>query len=72
MATLGALPVLWNSAKVQGPLGVEEDREARSKACSFFPASLGGGGSGGGGGKLHINVEESVDGKVVSSRKREI
>uniref|UniRef100_A0A4X1U9M6 Keratin, type I cytoskeletal 19 n=1 Tax=Sus scrofa TaxID=9823 RepID=A0A4X1U9M6_PIG len=27
---------------------------------------------GGGGGKVRINVEESVDGKVVSSRKREI
>lgn len=41
-----------------------------SKACPFFLASLGG--SGGGSSKLHINVEESVDGKVVSSRKREV
>lgn len=52
---------------------MEEDREGpHSKACSFFLASLGGGGGGGGSSKLHINVEESVDGKVVSSRKREI
>ncbi|XP_038609418.1 keratin, type I cytoskeletal 15-like [Tachyglossus aculeatus] len=30
------------------------------------------GGIGGGGGRVHINVEESVDGKVVSSQKREL
>lgn len=43
-------------------------RVPHSKACFFLLASLGGGG----GSKLHINVEESVDGKVVTSHKREI
>lgn len=69
----GCCPVLPELRQGPGPQGVEEDRAGpHSKACSFFLASLGGGGGGGGSSKLHINVEESVDGKVVSSRKREI
>ncbi|XP_039729448.1 keratin, type I cytoskeletal 15 [Pteropus medius] len=45
-----------------------EGQDARMAGIGTREASLGGGSSG----KLHINVEESVDGKVVSSRKREI
>ncbi|XP_008143398.2 keratin, type I cytoskeletal 15 [Eptesicus fuscus] len=48
-----------------------EGQDARMAGIGTREASLGGGG-GGGSSKLHINVEESVDGKVVSSRKREI
>uniref|UniRef100_A0A8C6E0M4 Keratin 15 n=1 Tax=Moschus moschiferus TaxID=68415 RepID=A0A8C6E0M4_MOSMO len=47
-----------------------EGQDARMAGIGTREASLGGGG--GGGGKVRINVEESVDGKVVSSRKREI
>ncbi|XP_070251134.1 keratin, type I cytoskeletal 15 [Myotis yumanensis] len=47
-----------------------EGQDARMAGIGTREASLGGGG--GGSSKLHINVEESVDGKVVSSRKREI
>ncbi|XP_005861885.1 PREDICTED: keratin, type I cytoskeletal 15 [Myotis brandtii] len=46
-----------------------EGQDARMAGIGTREASLGGGG---GSSKLHINVEESVDGKVVSSRKREI
>ncbi|XP_069399570.1 keratin, type I cytoskeletal 15 [Ovis canadensis] len=45
-----------------------EGQDARMAGIGTGEASLGGGG----GGKVRINVEESVDGKVVSSRKREI
>ncbi|XP_036124281.1 keratin, type I cytoskeletal 15 [Molossus molossus] len=45
-----------------------EGQDARMAGVGPREASLGGGG----GSKLHINVEESVDGKVVSSHKREI
>lgn len=70
MATLrGAAQFSRNSAKVPPPGSGGGRGGPHSKACSFFLASLGGGG---GSSKLHINVEESVDGKVVSSRKREI
>ncbi|CAK6438459.1 unnamed protein product [Pipistrellus nathusii] len=47
-----------------------EGQDARMAGVGTREASLGG--SGGGSSKLHINVEESVDGKVVSSRKREV
>ncbi|XP_006774440.1 PREDICTED: keratin, type I cytoskeletal 15 [Myotis davidii] len=46
-----------------------EGQDARMAGVGTREASLGGGG---GSSKLHINMEESVDGKVVSSRKREI
>uniref|UniRef100_A0A4W2ITP0 Keratin 15 n=1 Tax=Bos indicus x Bos taurus TaxID=30522 RepID=A0A4W2ITP0_BOBOX len=45
-----------------------EGQDSRMAGIGTREASLGGGG----GGKVRINVEESVDGKVVSSRKREI
>ncbi|XP_066119751.1 keratin, type I cytoskeletal 15 [Saccopteryx bilineata] len=45
-----------------------EGQDARMAGVGTREASLGGGG----GSKLRINVEESVDGKVVSSRKGEI
>nr|XP_030696087.1 keratin, type I cytoskeletal 15 isoform X2 [Globicephala melas] len=45
-----------------------EGQDARMAGIGTREASLGGGGSG----KVLINVEESVDGKVVSSRKRDI
>ncbi|XP_036693330.1 keratin, type I cytoskeletal 15 [Balaenoptera musculus] len=45
-----------------------EGQDARMAGIGTREASLGGGGSG----KVRINVEESVDGKVVSSRKRDI
>ncbi|XP_019522519.1 PREDICTED: keratin, type I cytoskeletal 15 [Hipposideros armiger] len=48
-----------------------EGQDARMAGIGTREASLGSG-SGGSSGKLHINVEESVDGKVVSSHKREI
>ncbi|XP_036263622.1 keratin, type I cytoskeletal 15 [Pipistrellus kuhlii] len=46
-----------------------EGQDARMAGVGTREASLGGGG---GSSKLHINVEETVDGKVVSSRKREV
>lgn len=46
-----------------------EGQDSRMAGIATREASLGGGGSGG---KVRINVEESVDGKVVSSRKREV
>uniref|UniRef100_A0A8C3X0A3 Keratin 15 n=1 Tax=Catagonus wagneri TaxID=51154 RepID=A0A8C3X0A3_9CETA len=45
-----------------------EGQDARMAGIGAREASLGSSG----GGKVRINVEESVDGKVVSSRKREI
>ncbi|XP_061032751.1 keratin, type I cytoskeletal 15 [Eubalaena glacialis] len=45
-----------------------EGQDSRMAGIGTREASLGGGGSG----KVRINVEESVDGKVVSSRKRDI
>ncbi|XP_004434550.1 PREDICTED: keratin, type I cytoskeletal 15 [Ceratotherium simum simum] len=45
-----------------------EGQDARMAGIGTGEASLGGGG----GGKVRINVKESVDGKVVSSHKREI
>ncbi|XP_065753907.1 keratin, type I cytoskeletal 15 [Phocoena phocoena] len=45
-----------------------EGQDARMAGIGTREASLGGGG----GGKVLINVEESVDGKLVSSRKRDI
>ncbi|NP_001240673.1 keratin, type I cytoskeletal 15 [Canis lupus baileyi] len=44
-----------------------EGQDARMAGIGTREASLGGGG-----GKVRINVEETVDGKVVSSRKREV
>ncbi|XP_037349936.1 keratin, type I cytoskeletal 15 [Talpa occidentalis] len=44
-----------------------EGQDSRMAGIGAREASLGGGG-----GKIRINVEESMDGKVVSSRKREI
>ncbi|XP_008539790.2 keratin, type I cytoskeletal 15 [Equus przewalskii] len=45
-----------------------EGQDARLAGIGTGEASLGGGS----GGKVRINIEESVDGKVVSSRKREV
>uniref|UniRef100_A0A8C7AW27 IF rod domain-containing protein n=1 Tax=Neovison vison TaxID=452646 RepID=A0A8C7AW27_NEOVI len=45
-----------------------EGQDARMAGIGSREASLGGSG----GGKVRINVEETVDGKVVSSRKREV
>ncbi|KAG8512886.1 Keratin, type I cytoskeletal 15 [Galemys pyrenaicus] len=44
-----------------------EGQDSRMAGIGAREASLGGGG-----GKIRINVEESVDGKVVSSRKRDV
>ncbi|XP_031208383.1 keratin, type I cytoskeletal 15 [Mastomys coucha] len=52
-----------------------EGQDAKMASIGVREASLGGGSGGGGsssGSNFHISVEESVDGKVVSSRKREI
>nr|XP_010328938.2 keratin, type I cytoskeletal 15 isoform X2 [Saimiri boliviensis boliviensis] len=46
-----------------------EGQDAKMAGIGIREASLGGGG---GSSNFHINIEESVDGKVVSSRKREI
>uniref|UniRef100_A0A2R9C995 Keratin 15 n=1 Tax=Pan paniscus TaxID=9597 RepID=A0A2R9C995_PANPA len=46
-----------------------EGQDAKMAGIGIREASSGGGGSSS---NFHINVEESVDGKVVSSRKREI
>uniref|UniRef100_A0A287DDC6 Keratin, type I cytoskeletal 17 n=1 Tax=Ictidomys tridecemlineatus TaxID=43179 RepID=A0A287DDC6_ICTTR len=45
-----------------------EGQDAKMAGIGIREASLGGGGSS----SFHIKVEESVDGKVVSSRKREV
>ncbi|XP_008569278.1 PREDICTED: keratin, type I cytoskeletal 15 [Galeopterus variegatus] len=55
-----------------------EGQDAKMAGVGMREASLGGGGRSGGGSSsssssnFRINIEESVDGKVVSSRKREI
>lgn len=65
----GAVQSSQSSAEALAPLGREyRERLPLSNLPLLSTASLGGGG----GGKVRINVEESVDGKVVSSRKREI
>uniref|UniRef100_A0A8C4PJ20 Keratin 15 n=1 Tax=Equus asinus TaxID=9793 RepID=A0A8C4PJ20_EQUAS len=48
--------------------GLLEGQDARLAGIGTGEVSLGGGS----GGKVRINIEESVDGKVVSSRKREV
>lgn len=65
----GCCPVFSELSQGPGPLGREyREHLPLSNLPLLSTASLGGGG----GGKVRINVEESVDGKVVSSRKREI
>lgn len=65
----GCCPVFSELRRGPGPLGKEyRERLPFLNLPLLSTASLGGGG----GGKVRINVEESVDGKVVSSRKREI
>ena len=65
----GCCPVFSELRRGPGPLGKEyRERLPLLNLPLLSTASLGGGG----GGKVRINVEESVDGKVVSSRKREI
>ncbi|XP_004599140.2 keratin, type I cytoskeletal 15 isoform X1 [Ochotona princeps] len=53
-----------------------EGQDAKMANVGIREVSLGGGGSGGGGSSsssgFRVHIEESVDGKVVSSRKREI
>lgn len=62
--------MLSNSPGVQSRssyLGREDREGPWLKSLFLSTASLGGGS-----GKVRINVEESVDGKVISSHKREI
>ncbi|XP_006901694.1 PREDICTED: keratin, type I cytoskeletal 15 [Elephantulus edwardii] len=49
-----------------------EGQDAKLVGFGTREASLGGGGGGSSSSKVRINVEESVDGKIVSSHKREI
>uniref|UniRef100_A0A8C2VSL9 Keratin, type I cytoskeletal 17 n=1 Tax=Chinchilla lanigera TaxID=34839 RepID=A0A8C2VSL9_CHILA len=49
-----------------------EGQDARMAGVGTREAVLGGGGSGGGSSNFRIKVEESVDGKVLSSHKRDV